>query len=360
MPHPNATATDKTDPLDDLENRDFVCFRHCYAFPPFAKRVRGCVAVEVSVSRAMDEIVRVLKVAAVDCAGDSVVYAHRTVPQCYLGRDLSGWLVRADRAILSSVVNSTSGSMSRREGSKATKLAEAINLFLQRCVDLKFLVGINREEKVFLGDCFYVMRLEEDARGVPDKEVDRKLLDLVELLKRRVEVRDRRNGFRSVRSFVASEARAVLNADAPLFEALAQENLICACVAGNVDLFQFVPRVVHSGFLHVGSVGNTLAKRWVLLREKSLIVFGENRKQVLFEVELAMATCEPDFSTNDDFRFVVTTTNERIVMMTHSLCERNVWLKLVAPLNTIVAEENELINQAEAIITSTSFFVNSQ
>jgi hypothetical protein len=164
-----------------------------------------------------------------------------------------------------------------------------------------------------------------------------------------------------VRSFLASEARAALNADAPLFETLVQENLICACVAGNVELFQFVPRVVHSGFLYVGTVGSTLSKRWVLLREKSLIVFGENRKQVLFEVELTMATCEPDFSSNtDDFRFVVTTANERTVMMTHSLCERNVWLKLIAPLNTIVAEENELINQAEAIITSTSFFVNSK
>ncbi len=308
----------------------------------------------------MDEFVRVLKIASIDCAGDSVVYAHRTVPQCYLGRDLSGWLVRADRSVLSSVVSVAAGSLGRREGSKAAKVAEAINTFLQRCVDLKFLVGVNREEKLCLGDCFYVLRLEEGARGAPDKEVDRKLLDLVELLKRRVEVKDRRHGFRSVRSFVASEARAALNADAPLFETLAQENLICACAAGNVELYQFVPRVVHSGFLHLGAVGSALAKRWVLLREKSLIVFGENRKQVLFEVELTMATCEPEYSGNDDFRFVVTTTNERIVMMTHSVCERNVWLKLIVPMNTIVAEENELINQAEAIITSTSFFVNSE
>jgi hypothetical protein len=131
-------------------------------------------------------------------------------------------------------------------------------------------------------------------------------------------------------------------------------------VSGNAELFQFVPRVVHSGFVHVSTAGSSLAKRWAVLREKHLIVFGENRKQVVFEVELTMATCQLDFSGSDDFRLVVTTTSERIVMMTHSLCERNVWLALILPLNTVVAEENELIYQAEAIITSTSFFVNSE
>jgi hypothetical protein len=307
----------------------------------------------------MDEYVRVLKAASIDCPGDSVVYAHRTVPQCYLGRDIVAWLVRADRVVLSCALSVASSALGRRD-SKASKMADAVSAFFQRCVDLKFLVGVNRDEKFFLLDCFYVIRLEEGARGPPDKEVDRRLLDLVELLKRRVEVKDRRNGFRSVRSFLASEARVVLHADAPLFETLAQENLIAACVAGNTELYQFVPRVVHSGFLNVGAVGSALVRRWVVLREKSLIVFGENRKQVLFEVELTMATCEPDYLSNEDFRFVVTTTNERTVMMTHSVCERNVWLKLIVPMNTVVAEENELINQAEAIITSTSFFVNSE
>jgi hypothetical protein len=35
-----------------------------------------------------------------------------------------------------------------------------------------------------------------------------------------------------------------------------------------------------------------------------------------------------------------------------------VWLELLSPLNALVREENELIMQAEAIISSTSYHAN--
>jgi hypothetical protein len=40
--------------------------------------------------------------------------------------------------------------------------------------------------------------------------------------------------------------------------------------------------------------------------------------------------------------------------------EQNVWMQLLVPLTTIVSEENQLIEQAEAIIVSTSYFINSE
>ena len=300
-----------------------------------------------------------LKAVTGSCPSESLVYGHRTFPRCFLGRELTVWLARADKAVLGSVL-AVSASLGRRESSasKAGKVLEGIHAFFQRCIDLKLLAGVNKEEQFFVSDCFYV----ESGEGVVDsREVDRRLLDAVETVKRKVEVKDRRNGFRSVRCFLASEAKTVLDKEVALFDAMLQENLIAPAAPGHAEFFQFVPRVVHSGFVNV-SVGSNAAmtRRWVVLREKSLIVMTDNRKQVLHEVELTSATCEPDFSSSDEFRFVVTTVNERFAMMTFSLCERSMWLQLIVPLNTIVYEENELIQQAEAIIVSCSYFVNSE
>ncbi len=46
------------------------------------------------------------------------------------------------------------------------------------------------------------------------------------------------------------------------------------------------------------------------------------------------------------------------MMMSHSSAERDTWLDLMYPLNAVVGEENELIQQAEAIISSTTYHAN--
>jgi hypothetical protein len=311
----------------------------------------------------MEDVLRVLKAASTECASESVVYAHRTIPNCFLGRDLIVWLAKCDKSLLSLVMGCAPSPMSRRaSASKASKVLDAINVFLHRCLEMRFLVGVNKDEKQVLGDCFYVMRLdgseEERSAGL---EMDKTLLECVDLLKRKVEVKDRRMGFRSVRGFLAAEAKAVLGErGVMLFESLVRENLVALTSSGYNEIFHFVPRVVHSGFVNVSTAGATFVRRWVVLREKSVIVFAENRKLIQSEIELTMATCEADVlnSTEHEHRFVLTTATERIVMMTSSSYERDVWLNLIRPLNTVISEENELINQAEAIITSCSFYLH--
>jgi hypothetical protein len=141
------------------------------------------------------------------------------------------------------------------------------------------------EEKLFHSDCFYAI----DKAAT--KDVDKKCAEVVEFLKKKVEVRERRHRIRSYESFLKSDALELLGAEKALFQRLVEENLI-VCIS-EPDFFQFVPRVLHSGFVyvstHVGGIGG-YSRRWVVLRETSLIFNHENKKQLIFEIDLSHAT----------------------------------------------------------------------
>lgn len=417
---------------------------------------------------------------AADAQKTSLTYGHRVYSSCYLGKDLTMWLAKADKLIHQAVVSVANGILngpakglsSAPSSSKASRFLEAIYAFLQHCVDLRLLVGVNKEEREFHADCFYVIT-ELSADGGEREQTDKDLLGLVERLKRDLILRDRRQGLRSYnKTFLLSEASAILElylkdrwereqyalqeegsgqknninleqfhgervvADA--LSRLQQENLIVCCAPP--DVYQLVPRTVHQGYVYCssnGTPGGSLVRRWALLRESSLLLFHDQRRHVLIsEVDLTQATAEsvdsaaflwmvgashigatPSVSVVTSVAtvsasrgggggggggavamasardgsgnvpatpggfvsgsvggvisggigagdhlprvFTVTTATERLWIMTYSIVERNMWVDLLAPLNTVVAEENELITQAEAIITSTSFFSNN-
>jgi hypothetical protein len=276
----------------------------------------------------MDDFLKVLKQAASECSSESVTYSHRVVSNCFLGRDLVIWLAKTNDKNLLSIVMSNAPPVTRRDQSRASKVLEAIQSFLQKCVDLKLLVGVNKEEKMMLNDVFYTIRLDPSESSAPSGvETDKALLDCVEVLKRKVEVKDRRAGFRSIHGFLAADAKAALQEKSGLFDVLVRENLIAAPNSSYPDILQFVPRVVHSGYVHVSVGGGTFARKWVVLREKSVIVFAENRKLQQFEIEMTAATCEMDNSSANlsgstasneiEYRFVLTTAAERIVLLTY-------------------------------------------
>lgn len=146
-----------------------------------------------------------------------------------------------------------------------------------------------------------------------------------------------------------------------------QEGLLVSLFKANgVEWLQFVPSVVHSGFAYVGDVG-TWVRRWLVLREASLLVFNENRKQQVSEVQLTRASVDRVVAdgrhnitelARDQYAFYLTTPAERVMIMMNSLSECDLWVEYILPLNAMVHEENELIQQAEAIICSTTYHAN--
>ena len=328
---------------------------------------------------APDSASKVLKLALESSLPSSVlVYHGREYPSSFLGRDLSLWLSKADK-VTHALVLSALGIQDRVQN-MGVQLLEQIGTFFQRCVDLRLLSGVNHEERQFHSDVFYVV---EEARIKP-QELDRALLDQIEFLKKNVEVRDRRYRLRSYMAFLASEARGCLGEKGPGFQVLLDAGLVeCIC---EPDFFQFVPRLVHSGYVFVtqsaGSAGFT--RKWVVLREKSLLFYHENRRQLQFEVELTLAWAEAldhhsNLSALDGIgglgsssnnlmthnnepsspQWLIVTPTQRITCLTTSPVEQQTWLQLIVALTTVVSEENQIIEQAEAIIVSTSFFINS-
>ncbi len=157
----------------------------------------------------MDDCVRVLKWACAECPSESVVFAHRLVSGCVLGRDLLQCLARADKSLLATVMTTTGTVIANINTNRAAKVLEAITLFLQKSLANRLLVGVNREETQIHADSFYLPHFDGHSDAKTGVETDKWLLDSVELLKRKVEVRDRRMGFRSVHGFLRSEAAAV-------------------------------------------------------------------------------------------------------------------------------------------------------
>lgn len=267
---------------------------------------------------------------------------------------------------------------------RASKFLEAIFAFFQYCLVHKLIIGVNVEERTFYGDCYYLINTKEESEdedslifSFKDDVISKHYLDIAEYLKSRLEIKDRRVGVRTFhRCFVLSEARLLLEKKkisdtASVFDKLRSEGLITCC--GPSELFQFVARIHHNGFVYVTpnaattpNRGQVWTKRWLVLRENSLLFFNEQKRQLISEVPMSIATVIADdrsshqgSSDNVGYHWTITTPTERVYLTNHSLVERDTWLGLLVPLNTIVGEENEILEQCEAIITSTSFWINN-
>ncbi len=263
-----------------------------------------------------------------------LTYAHRTYPNAMLARDLLVTAAKADKALHAGVqrvsvacsvispacaaaVTAAVGahgfqSLVRDTGltptisaakdsnkTKATRLIETLHAFFQLCVQADLLTCVNVAERAFLPDCFYVISEREPPRDPRAELSTRRMLEVLNRMRRLgVEVKDRRFSLRAYPAcFVRAEAVKWLesvNYEAPdeFLRHCQQEGTIVSVLnAPELELFQFVPRVVHSGFVYVGGAGNW-TRRWAVLREYSLLLFNETkRQQLLSETSLPVATC---------------------------------------------------------------------
>ncbi len=111
-----------------------------------------------------------------------------------------------------------------------------------------------------------------------------------------VEVKDRRFGLRLYPAvFVRAEAVKWLQTisfpapDEFLQQCVREGSVVCALQAGDVEWCQFVPRVIHAGFVYVGGPGNWV-RRWATLRETTLQLHHDSKRQLVSELDLLTTT----------------------------------------------------------------------
>lgn len=302
----------------------------------------------------------------------TLTHVHRVYANALLGRDLLLTVARADKGLQSALVahvSTFSEQSAAPRGSKAAAFLAAAGEFFRLCLAAKLLVCLNGENHALCSDCFYLEHQPQlDAAA---EQRARRMTDALVRLKGAVESRDRRVGLRTYTNcFERTEAVAWLTSNLgpgeepeAFLDECVREGAVLVLLSNAGDarglLMQVVPRVAHSGFVYAGAPNNWV-RRWAVLRETVLLLFHETKKQQqVAEIKLTVATCQVQPGGGEDtFLWAVTTPHERLLLMSHSNAERDLWVDLMAPVNTVVGEENELLMQAEAIIASTTYHAN--